>query len=190
MPTSKETDTVTINLHISAESAKDFFTQLAEVSAGFYAVPQVSVANPVMPELTVAASAPEAVEEKPKRTRRTAAQIAADNAAQEPPAGTPMTEEEIAAVSGAEETSQPEPSAGTAEPESTSEPQADSSSSAPAAASDLDYDRDVAPAVLAAVKDKGKPFVIAALEQFGVVRASELAPEQYGELLSLLDSAA
>ena len=57
-------------------------------------------------------------------------------------------------------------------------------SSAPA----LNFDTDVAPVVLRAVATKGKPFVEAAMAEFGVERASQLDAARWAELIDRLDS--
>ena len=69
-----------IELKITDDSAVGFFKQLAEVAAGFTFSPSLSAPvteephDPVMPEVA------EVQTDKPKRIRRTAEQIAADNA--------------------------------------------------------------------------------------------------------------
>lgn len=50
----------------------------------------------------------------------------------------------------------------------------------------LDFDKDVAPVVLEAVKQRGKDWVSEILSQFGVARASQVADEQMGELVAAL----
>ena len=50
----------------------------------------------------------------------------------------------------------------------------------------LDFDREVAPVVLNAVKVKGKPWVQEILSQFGVERASQVPDEQFSELVDTL----
>jgi hypothetical protein len=51
----------------------------------------------------------------------------------------------------------------------------------------LDFDKDVAPVVLNAVKVKGKPWVQEILSQFGVERASQVPDEQMSELLAAIN---
>jgi hypothetical protein len=61
----------------------------------------------------------------------------------------------------------------------------------PAPAADapaLSFDKDVAPVVLRAVATKGKPFVEAAMAEFGVERASQLDATRWGELIERLES--
>lgn len=165
-----------IEIKITDESAAGVLVQLAELSARlvFPLVP-VGASDPVMPELKPVISQEVTEEAKPKRTRRTAEQIAADNA------------KEAEAAAG-----EPE-SAGRAEPEPAGKSGETVTSSTTAAErvtdAVLDFDRDVAPVVLGYVRSKGKPWVMAILNQFGVERASELAPEQYGELVDALNDA-
>lgn len=61
----------------------------------------------------------------------------------------------------------------------------------PAPAADapaLSFDKDVAPVVLRAVATKGKPFVEAAMAEFGVERASQLDAARWPELIDRLES--
>lgn len=53
-------------------------------------------------------------------------------------------------------------------------------------AGELNFDTDVAPFVLQVVKEKGKPVAQEILSQFGVEKASLLAPPLWPELVSLL----
>ncbi len=68
------------------------------------------------------------------------------------------------------------------------EPEANALDAEQQIADNLDYDRDVAPKVLDAVKKRGKPFVLAAMDAIkpGVAKASELLPEQWSTLLDAL----
>jgi hypothetical protein len=52
----------------------------------------------------------------------------------------------------------------------------------------LSFDRDVAPVVLRAVATKGKPFVEAAMAEFGVERASQMDAARWPELIDRLES--
>lgn len=161
-----------IELRINTETAAEMMSEITtlaaalKIASGWQAVVQH---DPVMPELRQEV----AEEPKPKRTRRTAEQIAADNA------------KEAEARQVAEEPADPEPPVPTAEEESRPE-----QTPTPASDAVLDFDRDVAPVVLGYVRSKGKPWVVDILNQFGVERASELAPEQYGELVAALNDAA
>lgn len=69
----------------------------------------------------------------------------------------------------------------TPEPSSTPAP-------APSASEPLDFDKDVAPVVLAAVRDHGKPWVQEILSQFGFERASQVPDEQHAELVAVLSA--
>ena len=55
-----------------------------------------------------------------------------------------------------------------------------------AAESPLDFDRDVAPVVIRAVKQRGKEYVQDILAQFGVERASLVPDEHLRELVALV----
>lgn len=65
-----------------------------------------------------------------------------------------------------------------------------SSTHAPAASASepLNFDKDVAPVVLAAVRDHGKPWVQEVLSQFGFERASQVPVEQLPELVEVLSA--
>ena len=78
----------------------------------------------------------------------------------------------------------------TAQPEATAQPKTSTSSDASAAssASELDFELDVAPVVLRAVSSKGKSFVQDILSEFGSVRASQLAPSLWPELIARLEA--
>lgn len=73
-----------------------------------------------------------------------------------------------------------------ADPTPTAEP-APTPAAEPAA---LDFNKDVAPVVIATVERSGKPAVIEVLEQFGVGKASDVAPGQWGELIEALSGLA
>ena len=163
-----------IELKITSDTAAELAKHLAELAGGFLVVPEQH--DPVMPEVAEAQAA-----EAPKRTRRTKEQIAADNAAQGA-----AVEQEAGEPTGAGATdAQPEestaPTPATAAPEKVAPQPTDTA---------LDFDKDVAPVVLGYVKSKGKPWVVAILNQFGVERASELPPEQFGELVDTLHAEA
>lgn len=184
---------MTINLTISAESAKDFFTHLAEVAAGFAFTP--AAPHPVMPEVAASVTASiavEAVEDKPKRTRRTNAQIAADNAAAAQEAAAEQvqgeeTEPASEATSGAGEKSEGSTAGTDTSGSTTSTSSTATSSASPSDTRDIDYDRDVVPLVLLKVREKGKPWVAGVLETFGVAKAGELDPALFGELVDALN---
>ena len=50
----------------------------------------------------------------------------------------------------------------------------------------LDYKSEVAPMVLKLVEMKGKPAAQAVLDEFGVVKASEIPAERWGELVDMI----
>lgn len=70
----------------------------------------------------------------------------------------------------------------TEEPSSTPAP-------APSASEPLDFDKDVAPAVLALVAAKGKPAVQEILSEYGVERASQVDEDLWPELVATLRAA-
>lgn len=119
-------------------------------------------ADPVMPE----------IKDAPKPTRaKKAKEVAEEAPAPEPtPVEAPIEEP----------TPEPTPvgAAETTRPVSASEP-----------AAVPDFDKDVAPLVLGAVRDKGKPWVQELLSQFGVERASQVPDEQLAEFVGVLKDA-
>ncbi|MDE2103916.1 MAG: hypothetical protein KGL39_42160 [Patescibacteria group bacterium] len=80
--------------------------------------------------------------------------------------------------------------AGQTEEETTSAPAEPTDPAASLSDTALDFDKDVAPIVLKYVREKGKPWVVDVLAQFGVKRASELEQAQWPELLAALNDAA
>ena len=185
-----------ITLTISGDDAAQVLTDLAHLTNGFLAGASQVVAqtqrDPVMPELRghlaeaseVAAAAVQAdpaatVDDKPRRTRRTKEQIAADEAA---------AAAKAAAEGNVTDTSGPSDSDGSAPVE-----EAPAATIAAVSASDtsapLDFDKDVAPIVLGLVKTRGKPWVLEVLSQFGVKRASELPADRWPELVTALEDA-
>ena len=128
---------------------------------------QMQVSDPVMPE----------VREAPKPKKAKAEKVAEVT---EEPVGEPTAPPAIEA-SPAPDTS-PESDTTTS----------DTGQTAPTSASPteaLDFEKDVTPLVLQAVKDKGKPWVQEVLSQFGVERASQVPDEQLGELVAILKDA-
>lgn len=124
-------------------------------------------ADPVMPE----------VREAPKPKRKGKADDVADTAtgtgtitapedAPQPVAQTDTAPEEQPATESAAPAAEPAP-----------EPEAPKS---------LDFDKDVAPVVLRAVRERGKPWVQELLSQFGVERASQLPDDRLGELVAAI----
>jgi hypothetical protein len=144
--------------------------ELAGKLLALAATMQTTPADPVMPEVKETA--------KPKKAPARKVEEAAEE-----PAGEPQTS------SG--EPSQPAKDTSSGQPaEKSDTPEAAPQSSdlaSPAEASEpLDFEKDVTPVVLAAVKDKGRDFVASVLTQFGVERASQVPDEQFGELIAML----
>ena len=133
--------------------------------------------DPVMPEVKEAT--------KPKRTAKgkdadvqsasTAAGIGSST----------TTEAAVEAVEPATSSADEGNSAEQSSEATPSEETTTASEDAPEPAS-LDFDKDVAPVVLEAVKQRGKDWVSEILSQFGVARASQVPDEQMGELVSTL----
>jgi hypothetical protein len=67
-----------------------------------------------------------------------------------------------------------------------SEPDTPTAETVPAPSKTLDFDKDVAPVVLNAVKVHTKEWVQEVLSQFGVARASQVPDEQLPELVAAL----
>lgn len=147
--------------------------ELAGKLLALAATMQTAPADPVMPE----------VKETAKPKKAPAKKVEKVEEAAEEPAGEPQTS------SG--EPSQPAKDTSSGQPaEKSDTPEAAPQSSdlaSPAEASEpLDFEKDVTPVVLAAVKDKGRDFVAGVLTQFGVERASQVPDEQFGELIAML----
>lgn len=131
--------------------------------------------DPVMPEVKAADTAA-----RQARKTKKAEEVAAE------PAGEPVT--------AAAETASSQSAIATAQPETSERPatltnndgSAESSASEAPGSKALDFDKDVAPAVLNAVHVKGKPWVQEILAQFGVERASQVPDERLGELVAAL----
>lgn len=84
-----------------------------------------------------------------------------------------------------------EPVAEAPKEEPAAEPVAETPKEEPAAETPpLDFDRDVAPVVVEAVRVHGKPWVASVLDQFGVERASQLDDARFPELVALLKAGA
>lgn len=138
--------------------------------------------DPVMPEVKEAT--------KPKRTRgSTAAEAAAKETEDKRNTGEPATsstEPGNQTTGPASETSTPTSDTSAPSSEATPSEEATTTSEAAPEAAALDFDKDVAPVVLEAVKQRGKDWVSEILSQFGVARASQVPDEQMGELVSTL----
>jgi hypothetical protein len=177
-----------IEIKVTGDNAGEVLNHLAQLTNGLLAgAAQSAIAaanvqpapahDPVMPEVAEAQSEAD----KPKRTRRTREQIAADEAAAKAAEGNDATG--APDVQEHTDSSSDQSAISTTQTES---PQPNASDDAPAL---LDFDKDVAPKVLSLVKSRGKPWVVDILAQFGVERASELPPERFGELLTALEDA-
>ena len=145
-------------VEITAGSVAELAGKLLALAATM----QAQQHDPVMPEVK-AAEAP-----KPSRAKQ------ATEAAKEPAGEPASTAEAPSPISNSEPVT---PIAETAPPPSEPEP---------AAAPTLDFDKDVAPVVLGAVKTKGREWVQGILSQFGAERASQVPEEQFGELVAAL----
>ena len=158
-------------IEITAATTAELAGKLLALAATMHATP----ADPVMPEVKEAA--------KPaKKTKK------AEEVAEEQPAGEPATAAgETASLPSDIVTAQPETSESSVTLKNT-DVSSENSGSAEAPAP-LDFDTDVAPVVLAAVKEKGKPWVQEILSQFGVERASQVPDEQMGEFLNMVREA-
>lgn len=180
---------MTITLNITADTASDFFEQLAGLNSGFTGIGTMAFQpgvqeGPIMPEL---------VKEPTRRVRSTTAKeavavevtaIAQPKVAVEVPA-----EQEVGKPSAANAAETTETTAAATPAITTA---TTTTSIAPAAANTaiLDFDKDVAPIVMGYVKTKTKAWVIAVLNEFGVERASELPSTQWPELINALNDKA
>lgn len=153
-------------VEITAATTAELAGKLLALAATMQSTP----ADPVMPEVKETA--------KPKKTGKKAEELGMG--------WSPVKAEADIVVEVAEEpvgepeTTEPA-SSGPTEPSPTAPVESVSASAEP-----LDFDKDVTPVVLAAVKDKGRDFVTSVLTQFGVERASQVPDEQFGELIALL----
>lgn len=151
-------------VEVTAASVPELASKLLAMGfsmQGGVAVVHSSANDPVMPEVKEAAP-------KAKKAKEVAEKAPAD----------PTPDPKSAPTAEATE-SQPT----TQEPASTDAP----APSASEPADVLDFDKDVAPVVLNAVKVKGKPWVQEILSQFGVERASQVPDEQLPELIAAIN---
>lgn len=81
------------------------------------------------------------------------------------------------------------PAAETIDSQPTTEEPSSTPAPAPSASEPLDFDKDVAPAVLALVAAKGKPAVQDILSEYGVERASQVDEDLWPELVATLRAA-
>ena len=149
-------------IEINADSISELAGKLLALASQM----QVTPADPVMPEVKRATT------KKPK-------EVVTEKAVE-------VTEEPVGEPTA--------PPAIEASPAPDTTPESDTTTSgtgqtAPTSASPseaLDFEKDVTPLVLQAVKAKGKPWVQEVLSQFGVERASQVPDEQLGELVAIL----
>lgn len=149
-------------IEINADSISELAGKLLALASQMHATP----VDPVMPEVKRATT------KKPK-------EVVTEKAVEvtEEPVGEPTAPPAIEASPAPDTT--PESDTATS----------DTGQTAPTSASHteaLDFEKDVTPLVLQAVKAKGKPWVQEVLSQFGVERASQVPDEQLGELVAIL----
>lgn len=132
--------------------------ELAGKLLAMAATMQAVPSDPVMPEVKEAA--------KPARKAK-AAPVKEETGNAEPVS---PAEETSASSNDEQDTASAETAKSLSEPE----------------AKPLDFDKDVAPVVLQAVKQRGKEWVQEILSQFGVERASLVSDDRMGELVTIL----
>jgi len=157
-------------VEITAASVSELAGKLLALAATMQSTP----ADPVMPEVKAA----DVAAAKPRKAKK-AEEVAAE------PVGEPAT--------AAAETASSQSDTATAQPEMIEQPETSTSTdvSAESSASEepaatLDFDKDVAPVVLNAVKTKGREWVQNILSQFGAERASQVDDKLFGELVAAL----
>lgn len=143
-------------IEITAGTMNELAGKLLAMAATMQAIPS----DPVMPE----------VKEATKPTRKAKA--------------APVKEETGNVEAGNTSKSAPDAEP-TEDPQTTQEPSSTPADVEPEA-KPLDFDKDVAPVVLQAVKQRGKEWVQDILSQFGVERASQVADDRVGELVAIL----
>lgn len=161
-------------IEINAESINELAGKLLALAATMQAVP----ADPVMPEVKEA-------EAKVTRTRKGKADVVAATADGIGTITAPAEEPQSDAPAPTKPAEQPE-TAGVEQAEATSIAQTADSSETASGAEVIDFEKDVAPLVLRAVKEKGKPWVQEVLSQFGVERASLVDDTRMAELVAIL----
>lgn len=187
---------MSINLHISADSAKDFFQHLTELSAGFY-VPAGAIGSAVLKDAAETTISVSGGGTGATPTTEEPAASPEPKAARKPRAA--KTE---AATSASEESSavveKESLSSGSAE-----EPASDATDASRTASNEdegregpyPDFDTEVTPVVLGAVKLRGKPFIESILSEFVStdkdhegevpVKASHLGDDQLQEFIDI-----
>lgn len=157
-------------IEITAATTAELAGKLLALAAQMSDAP--APADPVMPEVKEAA--------KPKRAAKTGKEVetvvntATGTGTTTGPVDEPQPLAQTDTVNeGAPATESAEVVPAAAEPQ-------------PNPAAKLDFDKDVTPVVLAAVKDKGREWVSGILSQFGVERASQVPDDRFGELVAML----
>lgn len=151
-------------IEITAATTAELAGKLLALAAQMSDAP--APADPVMPEVKEAA--------KPKRAAKKTEEAA------EQPVGEPS------AIEATQASSVPDTTPESASPTSDSGPTATETVCPSEPVAKLDFDKDVTPVVLAAVKDKGREWVSGVLSQFGVERASQVPEERFPELVAML----
>lgn len=183
---------MSINLHISADSAKDFFQHLTELSAGFY-VPAGTIGSAVLKdaaETTISVSgggtgATPTTEEpaaspEPKAARKPRAAKTETPATSATEQDGSATESSTSSATAPSEKQNEAPSTATSDQTASNE---DEGREGPYP----DFDTEVTPVVLGAVRAKGKEWVAALLGEFGVEKASQLKDAQFQELIDTIN---
>lgn len=156
-------------VEITAGSVTELAGKLLALAATMQAVPH----DPIMPEVKAAETPKPSRAKKPGKAEE----------ASETPVGEPAAD---AAETGSSPSdtaaAQPETTVTTETASLTDNSSENSASDRPA----LDFDKDVTPVVLGAVKAKGREWVSSVLSQFGAERASQVPEEQFGELIAAL----
>lgn len=179
---------MSINLTISADSAADFFKHLRELNAGFH---WASVSYGTSAD--TAAHIPETtVDDAPTVTvGATEAETTASpepKAARKPRAAKTETVEPTVASATKSEGEARSPVDSTGEETASGIVTAASPSEDPGKVGPYpDFDTEVTPVVLGAVRAKGKEWVSAVLSEFGVEKASQLADSRFQELIDTIN---
>lgn len=159
------------------EITADTITELTGKLLALAAATQPSAVDPVMPEVKELTETTKAHKTKSVRgsTAVEAAAEQVDPDKQNAAGGNPTSET----------SPQPSDTSNVSASDTTSEGTTTNSAASPEA-TQFDFDKDVAPVVLNAVKNKGREWVQEILSQFGVERASQVPDEQLGELIDAI----
>lgn len=143
----------------------------------------LALAAATQPDVASGAAIVAPIDTKPKRAGK--AQSAAPATEPEQTTAKPAAEPATQSADAGNQTNGP--AAETSTPTSdTPTPSSEATTSAEATTVSLDFDKDVAPVVLNAVKVHTKEWVQELLSQFGVARASQVPDEQLQELVDAL----